>query len=157
MNLDVILNERGFHLLTGKLGLPVRHLKIITFFVFLTFSPMIVQSSQESIPVVYQVYQGLDLGDEKGAPPKDYYVNIGSSKGVSKGTVLQVYRRAPSYDTLHEKILRDVTFPIAWLKVIHVESKSSVARLEKFLPQAEAPISLPQAVMVGDLIQIRSK
>ncbi|MEK6706798.1 MAG: hypothetical protein AABZ06_13525 [Bdellovibrionota bacterium] len=104
--------------------------------------------------VVYSVYRGLDLGIAGESPQKDFYVNIGLANGAKPGTILFVSRRTASYDLLGEKIHKEVTFPIAKLKVIHVEKGISIARLEKMLPLEKTPSVTPFTVMVGDLVKI---
>jgi hypothetical protein len=105
--------------------------------------------------VVYSVYRGLDLGNPGEAPPpKDFYVNAGSTQGVHVGSVLEVLRKVPTYDLQTEKLYKDITFPIARIKVIHAENNASVARLEKMLPPDKSPATTPYAVMVGDLVRM---
>jgi hypothetical protein len=103
---------------------------------------------------VYSVYNALDLGNPGEKPVKDFYVNMGRSHGVREGTILEVLRRTPTYDAVSEKLYKEVTFPIARLKVIHVEPTAAIARLEKMLPEEKTPAVNPRAVMVGDLVQI---
>ncbi|MGK5089515.1 hypothetical protein WDW86_18340 [Bdellovibrionota bacterium FG-2] len=103
---------------------------------------------------VYSVFRGLDLGNAGEAPQKDYYVSAGTVSGVHEGTVLEVFRKNTTYDTLTEKLYREVTFPIATLKVIHAESHVAIARLEKMLPQEKSPAISPVAVMLGDIVRI---
>jgi hypothetical protein len=103
---------------------------------------------------VYSVYNALDLGNPGEKPAKDFYVNIGRSRGVNEGTILEVSRRTPTYDTVSEKLYKEVTFPIARLRVIHVEPTAAIARLEKMLPEDKTPAINPRAVMVGDLVKI---
>lgn len=103
--------------------------------------------------IVYSVFRGVDLGNPGEAPKKDFYVNMGGNQGLAAGSILQVYRRMPSYDLLSQKLYKDVTFPIAQLKVIHVEANVAVARLEKMLPAEQMPSITPAAVIVGDIIR----
>jgi hypothetical protein len=102
--------------------------------------------------VVYSVYKELDLGNEGEKPEKDFYVNMGTAQGIRNGTILKAYRRVSTYDLMSEKLYRDVSFPIARLKVIHTESNAAIARLEKMLP--DTPAFSPRAVMVGDLVEV---
>ena len=104
--------------------------------------------------VVYSVYQSLDMGNPGEVPLRDYYVNMGSSNGVREGMVLQVIRKVSTYDLLSEKLYRDVEFPIATLKVIHVESNAAIARLDQMLPVDKTPAVANRAVMVGDIVKI---
>ena len=103
--------------------------------------------------VVYSVYKALDLGNPGEVPQKDFYVNMGSSNGLHDGASLEVLRRSASYDLVSQKLYKDVTFPIARLKVIHVEGNAAIARLDKMLPPEKTPAVTPRAVMVGDLIR----
>lgn len=104
--------------------------------------------------VVYSEYQALNMGNPGEKPQKDYYVNMGSSNGVQEGTELEVLRRISTYDLLSERLYKDLRFPVARLKVIHVESKASVARLEKILPPESTPAVANHEVMIGDIVRI---
>jgi hypothetical protein len=103
---------------------------------------------------VYSIYQGLNLGGLGEVTQRDLYVNMGSSQGLVTGARLQVYRHTPTFDLVSQQVYREVTFPIAVIKVIHVEPQVSIARLEKFLPVDETATISPKAVMVGDLVKV---
>ncbi|MEO5970557.1 MAG: hypothetical protein ABIQ95_11570 [Bdellovibrionia bacterium] len=103
---------------------------------------------------VYSIYQGLNLGNVGEVIHKDFYVNMGSSQGLATGSKLQVYRHTPTFDLVSQQVYREVTFPIAVIKVIHVEPQVAIARLEKFLPVEETATISPKAVMVGDLVKV---
>jgi len=103
---------------------------------------------------VYSIYQGLNLGGVGEVTQKDFYVNIGSTQGVTRGARLQVYRHTPTFDLVAQQVYRDVTFPIAVIKLIHVEPNVSIGRLEKFLPIEQRVTISPKAIMVGDLVQV---
>ena len=102
--------------------------------------------------VVYQVYQPLSLGNETTPVSKDYYIDMGSVHGLSRGSLLQIFRRVETYDMVRDRASRDMTFPVALVRVIHVESKTAVARLEKLFPITDVPAEMPLAIMVGDLV-----
>lgn len=104
--------------------------------------------------VVYSVYQSLWMGDPKDVPQKDYYVNMGSADGIRDGSVLEVMRKISTYDLLSEKLYKDMQFPIARLKVIHVEGNAAIARLEKLLPPEATPALTTHAVLVGDSVKL---
>ena len=127
--------------------------KLITFIAALAILiPLTPRSAHSAEFVVYSIYRGLDLGGDAEKPQKDYYVNMGSNQGLRVGAVLDVLRRVPTYDTIQEKLYRDVTFPIARLRVIHTETTAAIARLEKILPADKTPAVTPRAVMVGDIV-----
>ena len=104
-------------------------------------------------PFVYNIIRGLDFGNPGEVPQRDFYVNLGSSQGVRPGDELEVLRRIPSYDATNQRIYRDVTFPIARLKVIHSESNAAIARLEEMKDPAKVPVLEPHSVMLGDLVR----
>lgn len=104
--------------------------------------------------VVYSVYRPIDLGNPGEVPQKDFYVNMGSANGLHNGSSLDVIRKVATYDLLSEKLYKDISFPIARLKVIHVEQNAAVARLEQVLPADKTPAVATRAVMVGDIVQI---
>lgn len=104
--------------------------------------------------IVYSIYRGVDLGNPGEAPLKDFYVNVGSSQGVREGSVLEVLRKVPTYDLLTEKLYKDVIFPIARIRVIHVEQSAAVARLERMLPTDRTPSITPRAIMIGDFVRM---
>jgi hypothetical protein len=103
--------------------------------------------------VVYSVYRGLDLGNPGETPLKDYFVNMGSAQGVREGMKLEVIRRVSTYDLASQKLYKDVSFPFATLKVIHVENNAAIARLDKLAPAEQTPTMSVRAIMVGDLVR----
>lgn len=103
--------------------------------------------------VVYSVYKGLDFGNPGEVPQKDFYVNMGTAQGLTKGSTLEVYRRAPTYDLSTQKLYRDAMFPIARIKVIHAENGLAIARLDQLFPADRTPVTSPSAVMVGDVVR----
>ncbi len=117
------------------------------------FSVSSTWAATETNPVVYNIYQPVNLGNPGEAARKDFYISVGSQQGIRKGMILRVSRKVPSPDVLSEKFFRDVTIPIAQIKVIHVEGTVAIARLVKLLPADEYPAVSPHAVMLGDLIE----
>lgn len=116
------------------------------------FSPALTARAADF--VIYSIYQGVDLGDPQNAPKKDYFMNMGSTQGLRSGMLVEVSRRTPTYDSIAEKLYQEVTFPIARLKIIHVEPRAAIARLERILPADNTPAISPRAVMVGDLVRV---
>jgi hypothetical protein len=103
--------------------------------------------------IVYSVYQAVNLGNPGELSRKDYYINMGHSHGLRKGSVLEVMRRVPTFDLANENLYREMIFPIARLKVIHVESKTAIARLDKMLSPEQVPAATPSGIIVGDVIR----
>lgn len=108
----------------------------------------------EETAIVYSVFKGIDLGDPNEVLQKDYFVNLGVNQGIRIGTILEVARKAPSYDLTTEKLYKDLIFPFAQLRVIHAEKDAAIARLEKIYPPEKTPVATPRTVIVGDLVRV---
>ncbi|MBC7693617.1 MAG: hypothetical protein H7222_17765 [Methylotenera sp.] len=103
--------------------------------------------------IVYSIYKGLDLGNADETPEKDFYVNLGSAQGIKTGSSIEVLRRTATYDLTNQKLYKEISFPIATLKVIHVERNAAVARMVKMYSADTTPVMTPRAVMVGDFVR----
>lgn len=104
--------------------------------------------------IVYSVFKGIDLGNPNEMIQRDYFINLGTNQGIKVGTVLEVARKAPSYDLTTEKLYKDLVFPFAQIKVIHAERDAAIARLEKLYPLDKTPALTPRSVVVGDLVKV---
>ncbi len=116
-----------------------------------TFVPSVLAADTA---IVYSVFKGVDLGNPNEMLQKDYFINLGTNQGIRVGTVLEVARKAPSYDLTTEKLYKDLIFPFAQVKVIHAEKDASIARLEKLYPMDRTPVLVPRSVIVGDLVRV---
>ncbi len=132
-------------------------MKYITwFFLSLSFAPFaIAQESPSAEPMIYGVTSSLPMGLPGEVQTKDYYLTAGRQSGVKPGSEVIVYRRLATYNLVSKRLQKDMTFPIATLKIIHSESNSAIARLIKMSDDATAPVIEPKAVMVGDLVQLK--
>jgi hypothetical protein len=110
-------------------------------------------SSLASEAMVYSVQKSFDLGAADEEMVKDYYLNVGQNQGINVGSMVEVARKVATYDLSNQKLYKDVTFPFAKLKVIHVEKDAAIARIEKLYPSDRTPTLTPRAVMVGDLVR----
>ena len=137
--------------------------RVFLFALLLSFSnlsiihhePANAQSRQDFI--VYSVYTALHMGNPGELKRKDFYINMGTQNGLQTGVVLNVYRKAASYDLISKKLFRDLTFPIGQIKIIHAEPKASIARLVKMNPPELTPAISPQAIRIGDIVRPAQK
>ena len=109
----------------------------------------------QSIGEIYSMYQNLDMGDPKVPRHKDYYVTLGSGDGLKKDSHLTVVRKIASSDAMTQKFYQDLVFPIATLRVIHVQKKVAIARLIEMIPLKDSPVISPYALMVGDHVVLK--
>ncbi len=126
---------------------------VLAFLIYLSLATFLPKTSLSSEFVVYSVFKNLDLGMGGEKPQKDFYVNMGSQNGLREGSQLEVLRKVSSYDLRTEKLYKDMIFPIAQMKVIHVENNAAICRLEKMLPAEKVPALSPRMVMVGDVVR----
>jgi hypothetical protein len=103
---------------------------------------------------VYEVFRAVDLGESDRPPPKEIFVNMGSSQGVKKGSMLDVYRKVVSFDNLAEKVGGEHMIPVGRIKVIHADEKTAIARVDRYVSLEQEPSLLPQTVMIGDLVRL---
>lgn len=94
------------------------------------------------------------MGDKADMPPMDYYLTLGKNHGIAIGTKIEVLRRQSSYDVPNRKLHKDLTYPIARLKVIHTENGASIARLETMTSIERRPSLVPNAVAIGDIVRV---
>lgn len=104
--------------------------------------------------IVYGIYNSVYMGDPGEVRYRDYYINMGQKQGLNKGAIVTVKRRQPTYDLLSKTLHKDMNFTIAKLKVIHVESNVSVARLVEMAPKEETPALHPDGIVIGDVVQL---
>jgi len=104
--------------------------------------------------IVYGVQNNLNMGNPGESTYRDLYINMGSRNGIKVGSVVDVFRTAPTYDLVNKKLLKEVSFKIAKAKVIHVEDEVAIARLTQMNPPEQTPVAIPNAVMVGDPVRV---
>lgn len=118
------------------------------------FAPLSVYSQADF--VVFGVRTDFPMGDTQNTR-KDFYVSIGTNQGVKPGTMLDAFRIITAPDEMNSNKARNITFPIAQLKVIHAQPNTSVARLIKVMPENTTPIGHYQGVMIGDVVSVTTK
>ena len=129
----------------------------ISFIAFIFISVSVVSEAKTkagSGTKIIEIKRTLSLNNNK-RHYKEFYINAGSNKGLKLNHIVPVVRRKSFYDPLLNKNIGDLWLPVGEMKVIHVGSHVSVARIYKVperqnLPEIEYP-----TFMVGDRIQTR--
>lgn len=103
--------------------------------------------------MIYNVYRPIDMGEPGEKPLKDFYISAGAGAGLRVGSVLEVYRRSSTYDLVNSRVHQQMSYPIAKVKIIHVEDQIAIARLDSMASQDKNPLIQPQYVMVGDFVR----
>lgn len=122
-------------------------IKIIFFILFV----INVFAQAEEMSVV-EVKRNIPLSDEDPVY-KDYAINAGSSSGLKKNLVVFAKRKISIKDG-SAKTIGDVETNVAQLKIIHVDSKVSIAREYKLIPRDEEVMVEQIGVMTGDRIDL---
>lgn len=107
--------------------------------------------------MIYGIQSSLNMGNPGEKSIKDYMINMGAKHGLRKGQIVEALRKTPTYDLNAKKLHKESIFPIARLKVIHVDDSTAITRLETMYPEEVTPVISPRAVLVGDLIATRQK
>jgi len=109
--------------------------------------------AREKDYVVYGVKNSLPMGEPGEMPQKDFYINVGKQDGVTKGTLLKVFRKVSTSNEL-QRIQYDLNVPVAKIIVIHAEARVSIARLVEFIdPIERAVVDVPN-IIIGDRVEL---
>lgn len=88
---------------------------------------------------------------------RDVYVNMGTDQGIKIGSILEASRVVTTVDEINQRTGRNISFPIAKLKVIHAEGDVAVARVLEMTKPELTPNGTFTNVMVGDQVDVAKK
>lgn len=128
-------------------------MKVLSFVMSWMFMVLVASAEAREFSV-YSVSSTLPMGEPGEVKFQDYYVNMGSRHGLKKGDRLEALRRVPSYDMIDQEFSRDLLFPIAVLRILHIQSNAAICRVDRMLPARDRPTISPSSVMVGDYVRI---
>jgi hypothetical protein len=125
-------------------------MKVLTLLSLLLFS----QSLWARSYVIFSMAQDLPMGHDGEVIRKNYYVNMGSSQGVKKDSVLDVFRIVSIQNPYDNKKRVNYKVKIGELKVVHSSEDASIAMVGEYEKEESTPIfELPQ-FMIGDHVSI---
>ena len=107
--------------------------------------------------LIFSVTEDLPMGYKGEVIRRNYYVNMGTSEGLSKGTLLDVYRVISKANPYDNKKRVNYKIPIGQLEVIHVEEDSAVGFIKKLHLNAKDPIFEINNFMIGDHVAVTVK
>jgi hypothetical protein len=102
---------------------------------------------------IFDVRKKLQMSNDEPAV-KDYYISAGAETGLKPNMVVDVKRKIPMHDGFKNQSLGNLTITVGKLKIIHVDSGLSVARLFHVETSKNNPISGFEAIMVGDYLDM---
>lgn len=107
--------------------------------------------------VIYSISQDIPMGVPKEVLRKNFYIDMGKNQGVSKGSVLDVYRVVSVLDPYESKKRFNHKIKIGEVKVLHVEEGSSIGVLNKIENEDETPVFEIGKLMIGDMVSAHVK
>jgi hypothetical protein len=107
--------------------------------------------------VIYSISQDIPMGVEKEVLRKNFYIDMGKNQGVTKGSVLDVYRVISVLDPYESKKRFNHKVKIGEVKVLHSEDTSSIGVLNKLESEEETPVFEVGKLMIGDVVSAHVK
>jgi hypothetical protein len=119
----------------------------------LIFLILSVQSVFARSYVIFSMTQDLPMGLENEIVRKNYYINMGSSQGVKKDSVVDVFRIISVQNPYDNKKRVNYKVKIGELKVLHSSGDASIATLNQY-EKEDVPIFELNQFMIGDHVAI---
>jgi hypothetical protein len=107
---------------------------------------------------IYSIMQDVPMGYENEIIRKNYYINMGTGQGLSKGTVLDVYRSLSLQNPYDGSKRVNYKVKVGTLEVIHSEGEAAIAYKKKFNnDEAKDPYAEIYDFMIGDTVKVSVK
>jgi hypothetical protein len=103
--------------------------------------------------VIFSMAQDLPMGFENEVVRKNYYINMGSSQGVKKDSILDVFRIISIQNPYDNKKRVNYKVKIGELKVIHSADSAAIATVNEY-EKEDIPIFELNQFMIGDHVAI---
>jgi hypothetical protein len=107
--------------------------------------------------VIYSISQDIPMGNKDEVIRKNFYVDMGQSQGVKKGSVLDVYRVVSVLDPYESKKRFTHRVKIGEVKILHAEDTSAIGVLNKLEEAEETPVFEVGKMMIGDIVTVKVK
>lgn len=105
--------------------------------------------------LIYSVAQDLPMGVEGQVIKKNFYVNIGSSQGVKKGTVLDVFRVVSILNPYDNRKRINHKVKIGELKVLHANEEGAITT-QLAMEEKDMPVLDLDQFIVGDHVAVNT-
>ena len=93
------------------------------------------------------------MGFENEVVRKNYYINMGSSQGVKKNSVIDVFRIVSVQNPYDNKKRVNYKVKIGELKVLHTTDDAAIAMVNEY-EKEDVPIFELNQFMIGDHVAI---
>ena len=122
-------------------------------FLFLLLTMFICQTVSARSYVIFSMAQDLPMGFENEVVRKNYYINMGSSQGVKKNSVIDVFRIVSVQNPYDNKKRVNYKVKIGELKVLHTTDDAAIAMVNEY-EKEDVPIFELNQFMIGDHVAI---
>lgn len=102
--------------------------------------------------VIFSMAQDLSMGVQDEILKKNYYVNMGSSQGIKKDSVLDVFRVISVQNPYDNKKRVNYKVKVGELKVVHASEDACIASLKDYVE--DRPVLELDQFMIGDHVAI---
>lgn len=107
--------------------------------------------------VIYSIAQDIPMGNKDEVIRKNFYIDMGTSQGVKKGSILDVYRVVSVLDPYESKKRFNHRIKIGEVKVLHAEDTSAISVLNKLEEGEDTPVFEVGKMMIGDIVSVKVK
>jgi hypothetical protein len=107
--------------------------------------------------VIYSISQDIPMGNKNEVIRKNFYLDMGKTQGVSKGSILDVFRVVSILDPYENKKRFNHKIKVGEIKVLHAEDGSSIGMLSKLEAPEETPLFEISNIMIGDVVTAHVK
>lgn len=104
---------------------------------------------------VFDMRKTLAMSDDQKVY-RDFYLSKGFSAGLKPGMILTVKRKAPLYDTVHNRSAGDLNIAVGRIKIIHTDKDITVAREYQEFSRDDMPLLEDDFIMIGDEVDLSS-
>ncbi len=103
--------------------------------------------------VIFSMAQDLPMGLENEVIRKNFYVNMGTSQGVKKDSLLDVFRIVSVQNPYDNQKRVNYKVKIGELKVLSVSEDAAITAIKEYVKE-DAPIFELPSFMIGDHVSI---
>lgn len=137
-------------------GGGIMRLSCKTFFISLLLSSISICAFAREHQI-FTVAEDLPMGFANEVLRRNYYVDIGSDQGVSKGTTLDVFRTISKSNPYDNQKRVNYRVKIGELEILHSEQTSSIGILKTFEGGIKSPLFDISGFMIGDMVTVKVK
>ena len=128
--------------------------KMLSCILFFTFT---FASATAADYMIFSISQELAMDDSDKELKKNYYLNMGSDQGITKGTILDVFRVVSKVDPYDSNKRYSYKVKVGQLEVIHTENNAAIANQHKVLEGKTVPLFQLRQFLIGDKIAVNPK